>query len=123
MEMKKVSNDIKGRRQQIALLEREIDHATLGSQVKVDKLELSPVMVYVHFSFRIIPYSFKEHFSLTIGFLLILQSYTNLLEQLTEKSFELEVWKQAVLLAFVCSFVIMPMFGYKLKSGYFSIIF
>jgi hypothetical protein len=68
MEMKKVSNDIKGRRQQIALLEREIDHATLGSQVKVDKLELSPVMVYVHFSYRIIPYSFKEHFSLTIGF-------------------------------------------------------
>jgi hypothetical protein len=66
MEMKKVSNDIKGRRQQIALLEREIDHATLGSQVKVDKLELSPVMVYVHF--RIIPYSFKEHFSLTLGF-------------------------------------------------------
>jgi centromeric protein E len=40
MEMKKISNDIKGRRQQIASLEREIDHATLGSQVKVDKLEL-----------------------------------------------------------------------------------
>ncbi|KAK3159246.1 hypothetical protein QOZ80_2AG0147750 [Eleusine coracana subsp. coracana] len=60
MEMKKISDEIKGKRQQIASLEREIDHATLGSQVKVDKLELSP-------------------------------SYAELLEQLNEKSFELEV--------------------------------
>ncbi|GJN22442.1 hypothetical protein PR202_gb10002 [Eleusine coracana subsp. coracana] len=60
MEMKKISGEIKGKRQQIASLEREIDHTTLGSQVKVDKLELSP-------------------------------SYAELLEQLNEKSFELEV--------------------------------
>jgi centromeric protein E len=49
MEMKKISDEIKGKKQQIASLERELDHATLGSQVKVDKLELSPVRVYVHF--------------------------------------------------------------------------
>ncbi|KAL6633445.1 hypothetical protein ACP70R_026116 [Stipagrostis hirtigluma subsp. patula] len=60
MEMKKISDEIKGKKQQMASLEREIAHATLGSQGKADKLELSP-------------------------------SYTELLEQLNEKSFELEV--------------------------------
>lgn len=48
MEMKKISDEIKAKRQQIASLERELDRA-IGSQVKVDKLELSPVMVYFHF--------------------------------------------------------------------------
>ncbi|RCV08573.1 hypothetical protein SETIT_1G337400v2 [Setaria italica] len=60
MEMKKISDEIKGKKRQIASLEREIAHATLGSQGKADKLELSP-------------------------------SYPELLEQLNEKSFELEV--------------------------------
>nr|CAB3447967.1 unnamed protein product [Digitaria exilis] len=60
MEMKKISDEIKGKKRQIASLEREIGRATLGSQGKADKLELSP-------------------------------SYTELLEQLNEKSFELEV--------------------------------
>ncbi|KAJ1281267.1 hypothetical protein BS78_04G293900 [Paspalum vaginatum] len=60
MEMKKKNDEIKGKQQQIASLEREIAHATLGTQGKVDKLELSP-------------------------------SYSELLEQLNEKSFELEV--------------------------------
>jgi len=60
MEMKKISDEIKGKKRQIASLEREIAHATLGSKGKADKLELSP-------------------------------SYPELLEQLNEKSFELEV--------------------------------
>jgi len=60
MEMKKTSDEIKGKKRQIASLEREIAHATLGSKGKADKLELSP-------------------------------SYPELLEQLNEKSFELEV--------------------------------
>ncbi|PAN08526.1 hypothetical protein PAHAL_1G418100 [Panicum hallii] len=60
MEMKKISDEIKGKKRQIASLEREIAHATLGSQGKADELELSP-------------------------------SYPELLEQLNEKSFELEV--------------------------------
>ncbi|XP_062220452.1 kinesin-like protein KIN-7D, chloroplastic [Phragmites australis] len=60
MEMKKISDEIKGKKQQMASLEREIAHTSLGSPVKVDKLELSP-------------------------------SYAELLEQLNEKSFELEV--------------------------------
>ncbi|CAL5056056.1 unnamed protein product [Urochloa decumbens] len=60
MEMKKISDEIKGKKRQIASLEREIAHATLASQGKADKLELSP-------------------------------SYSELLEQLNEKSFELEV--------------------------------
>ncbi|PUZ77891.1 hypothetical protein GQ55_1G409300 [Panicum hallii var. hallii] len=60
MEMKKISDEIKGKKRQIASLEREIAHATLGSQGKADKLEFSP-------------------------------SYPELLEQLNEKSFELEV--------------------------------
>ncbi|XP_062221827.1 kinesin-like protein KIN-7D, chloroplastic isoform X2 [Phragmites australis] len=60
MEMKKISDEIKGKKQQIASLEREIAHTTLSSQGKADKLELSP-------------------------------SYAELLEQLNEKSFELEV--------------------------------
>ncbi|XP_039775956.1 kinesin-like protein KIN-7D, chloroplastic isoform X1 [Panicum virgatum] len=60
MEMKKISDEIKGKKRQIESLEREIARATLGSQGKADKLELSP-------------------------------SYPELLEQLNEKSFELEV--------------------------------
>ncbi|KAL6912029.1 hypothetical protein ACP4OV_000834 [Aristida adscensionis] len=60
MEMRKISDEITEKRQQIASLERQIAHATLGSQGKVDKLQLSP-------------------------------SYSELLEQLNEKSFELEV--------------------------------
>ncbi|CAL5019820.1 unnamed protein product [Urochloa decumbens] len=60
MEMKKISDEIKGKKRQIASLEREIAHATLASQGKADELELSP-------------------------------SYSELLEQLNEKSFELEV--------------------------------
>ncbi|RLN08957.1 centromere-associated protein E [Panicum miliaceum] len=60
MEVKKISDEIKGKKRQIASLEREIAYATLGSQGKADKLELSP-------------------------------SYPELLEQLNEKSFELEV--------------------------------
>ncbi|KAG2654396.1 hypothetical protein PVAP13_1NG527300 [Panicum virgatum] len=43
MEMKKTSDEIKGKKRQIASLEREIAHATLGSKGKADKLELSPV--------------------------------------------------------------------------------
>ena len=49
MEMKKKTDEIKGKQQQIASLEREIAHATLGTQGKVDKLELSPVMFYICF--------------------------------------------------------------------------
>ncbi|PWZ24182.1 Kinesin-like protein KIN-7D, chloroplastic [Zea mays] len=60
MEMKKKTDEIKGKHQQIASLEREIAHATLGTQGKVDTLEHSP-------------------------------SYHELLEQLNEKSLELEV--------------------------------
>ncbi|CAN6245908.1 unnamed protein product [Urochloa humidicola] len=60
MEMKKTGDEIKGKKRQIASLEREIAHATLESHGKADKLELSP-------------------------------SYSELLEQLNEKSFELEV--------------------------------
>ncbi|CAD6249303.1 unnamed protein product [Miscanthus lutarioriparius] len=60
MEMKKKTDEIKVKQKQIASLEREIAHATLGTQGKVDKLELSP-------------------------------SYHELLEQLNDKSFELEV--------------------------------
>ncbi|AQK75350.1 Kinesin heavy chain-like protein [Zea mays] len=59
MEMKKKTDEIKGKQQQIASLEREIAHATLGTQGKVDTLEHSP-------------------------------SYHELLEQLNEKSLELE---------------------------------
>jgi hypothetical protein len=51
MEMKKISDEIKGKKRQIASLEREIAHATLGSQGKVDKLELSPVMFLYLFWF------------------------------------------------------------------------
>ncbi|AQK75346.1 Kinesin heavy chain-like protein [Zea mays] len=60
MEMKKKTDEIKGKQQQIASLEREIAHATLGTQGKVDTLEHSP-------------------------------SYHELLEQLNEKSLELEI--------------------------------
>jgi centromeric protein E len=49
MEMKKISDEIKGKKRQIASLEREIAHATLGSQGKADELELSPVMFYICF--------------------------------------------------------------------------
>jgi centromeric protein E len=49
MEMKKKTDEIKGKQQQIASLEREIAHATLGTQGKVDKFELSPVMFYICF--------------------------------------------------------------------------
>jgi len=51
MEMKKTSDEIKGKKRQIASLEREIAHATLGSKGKADKLELSPVMFYICFGF------------------------------------------------------------------------
>ena len=51
MEMKKTSDEIKGKKRQIASLEREIAHATLGSKGKADKLELSPVMLYICFGF------------------------------------------------------------------------
>lgn len=60
MEMKKINDQIKGKKQQIASLERQMPHSMSNSQGKVDKLELSP-------------------------------SYAELLEQLNEKSFELEV--------------------------------
>ena len=51
MEMKKISDEIKGKKRQIESLEREIARATLGSQGKADKLELSPVMFYICFGF------------------------------------------------------------------------
>lgn len=51
MEMKKKTDEIKGKHQQIASLEREIAHATLGTQGKVDTLEHSPVMFYICFGF------------------------------------------------------------------------
>ncbi|KAM0912255.1 hypothetical protein ACQ4PT_012945 [Festuca glaucescens] len=60
MKMKKTSDEIKAKQQQIASLEKQIPHSLSDSQVKVDKLDLSP-------------------------------SYAELLEQLNEKSFELEV--------------------------------
>ncbi|KAL5213267.1 hypothetical protein ABZP36_024114 [Zizania latifolia] len=60
MEMKKVSDEIKGKNHQIASLERQIPHSISNNQGIVDKLELSP-------------------------------SYAELLEQLNEKSFDLEV--------------------------------
>ncbi|RLM74315.1 centromere-associated protein E [Panicum miliaceum] len=60
--IQKISDEIKGKKRQIASLEREIAHATLGGQGNADKLELSP-------------------------------SYPELLEQLNEKSFELEYLK------------------------------
>lgn len=49
MDMKKTSDEIKGKKRQIASLEREIAHATLGSQGKAGKLELSPVMFFTCF--------------------------------------------------------------------------
>uniref|UniRef100_A0A0D9VLP8 Kinesin-like protein n=1 Tax=Leersia perrieri TaxID=77586 RepID=A0A0D9VLP8_9ORYZ len=60
MEMKKVSDEIKGKKHQIASLERQIPHSISNNQGMVDKLELTP-------------------------------SYAQLLEQLNEKSFDLEV--------------------------------
>uniref|UniRef100_A0ACD5YV08 Uncharacterized protein n=1 Tax=Avena sativa TaxID=4498 RepID=A0ACD5YV08_AVESA len=60
MKMKKTSDEIKAKQQQITSLEKQIPHSLSDSQVKVDKLDLSP-------------------------------SYAELLEQLNEKSFELEV--------------------------------
>ncbi|XP_044954338.1 kinesin-like protein KIN-7D, chloroplastic isoform X3 [Hordeum vulgare subsp. vulgare] len=60
MKMKKISDEIKAKQQQIASLEKQMPHSLSNSQVKVDKLDLSP-------------------------------SYGELLEQLNEKSFELEV--------------------------------
>ncbi|CAM0943783.1 unnamed protein product [Alopecurus aequalis] len=60
MKMKKTSDEIKAKQQQIASLEKQIPNSLSDSQVKADKLDLSP-------------------------------SYAELLEQLNEKSFELEV--------------------------------
>ncbi|KAF0931233.1 hypothetical protein E2562_002582 [Oryza meyeriana var. granulata] len=60
MEMKKVSDEIKGKKHQIVSLERQIPHSISNNQGMVDKLELTP-------------------------------SYAELLEQLNEKSFDLEV--------------------------------
>ncbi|XP_037452119.1 kinesin-like protein KIN-7D, chloroplastic [Triticum dicoccoides] len=60
MKMKKISDEIKAKQQQISSLEKQMPHSLSNSQVKVDKLDLSP-------------------------------SYGELLEQLNEKSFELEV--------------------------------
>ncbi|AQK75353.1 Kinesin heavy chain-like protein [Zea mays] len=90
MEMKKKTDEIKGKQQQIASLEREIAHATLGTQGKVDTLEHSP-------------------------------SYHELLEQLNEKSLELEVHrtpsrglcprpsKRGVSLLILASFISQPL--------------
>ncbi|XP_052142933.1 kinesin-like protein KIN-7D, chloroplastic [Oryza glaberrima] len=60
MEMKKVNDEIKGKKHQIASLERQIPHSISNNQGMADKLELTP-------------------------------SYAELLEQLNEKSFDLEV--------------------------------
>uniref|UniRef100_J3LHK7 Kinesin-like protein n=1 Tax=Oryza brachyantha TaxID=4533 RepID=J3LHK7_ORYBR len=60
MEMKKVTDEIKGKKHQIASLERQIPHSISNNQGMIDKLELTP-------------------------------SYAELLEQLNEKSFDLEV--------------------------------
>jgi centromeric protein E len=65
MEMKKVNDEIKGKKHQIASLERQIPHSISNNQGMADKLELTP-------------------------------SYAELLEQLNEKSFDLEVLKKFV---------------------------
>lgn len=46
--MKKISDEIKAKQQQISSLEKQMPHSLSNSQVKVDKLDLSPVTFYHH---------------------------------------------------------------------------
>jgi hypothetical protein len=79
MEMKKKTDEIKGKQQQIASLEREIAHATLGTQGKVDKLELSPVMFYICFGFMLSLYLafLFNNWMVLIDFCSLIMNYLN----------------------------------------------
>jgi hypothetical protein len=56
MKMKKTSDEIKAKQQQISSLEKQIPHSLSDSQAKVDKLDLSPVTFCYHLGFILIPF-------------------------------------------------------------------
>lgn len=94
MEMKKVNDEIKGKKHQIASLERQIPHSISNNQGMADKLELTPVTSCIRFSSCCFVPSILLNNLMVL--LLVFQSYAELLEQLNEKSFDLEVLKKFV---------------------------
>lgn len=82
LEMKRVNDEIKGKQQQIANLERQI-------KGNLDQLEHTLVYYLQSISFSYFVVLINTYWAVAT----ILQSHTKLLEQLNEKVFELEVHK------------------------------
>jgi hypothetical protein len=54
--MKKTSDEIKAKQQQIASLEKQIPHSLSDNQVKVDKSDISPVTFCYHLGLILVPF-------------------------------------------------------------------
>ena len=88
--MKKLSDEIRGKNEQIALLEKQIADSIMVSHNKMDKSEISQVSsacIIGCIGDLLLPATP----SLCFFFFLMLQSIAELVAQLNEKSFELEV--------------------------------
>lgn len=89
--MKRLKDEIKEKNEQISLLEKKISDSINASHNKMDVLELSQVnLAFLLVALAAFFFSEVETYAVCC---FILQSVSVLMEQLNEKSFELEVIK------------------------------
>jgi len=90
LDIRKVKDEIQMKNQQIASLEKQMADSMSSSQNNVEQMSLSPVRPCSSWNLPDFAASCFQHYWFVKSFFFS-QSYDELLEQLNEKSFELEV--------------------------------